>query len=121
MFKLDRLATALGCVVLVAATMPAAQAATRSVEFSRTVFESRCLAQGGIMDAGAGGLICETADAAVRCDFVSLNLANCDWEGVDHQRGVNRLIGMADAESMSEGGGGNGSGGLRWKHRVVKF
>lgn len=90
-----------------AAVLPA-QAATRSVDISIATFADRCIAQGGAFSDANPSFACQTATTAVVCDFVTINLADCEWAGIDNQIAVNRLLGMADAESLSSIGAKTG-------------
>lgn len=121
MIRSTHLTTAFACAAMIFAAMPAAQAASRSVEFSQTVFQNRCLAQGGSIHTGASTILCQTAEIEVRCDFVEINLAECNWAGIDNKPSVNRIIGMASAEALSGEEGGPGAGRPRWRNKVIRF
>lgn len=121
MTKLSLPLLALMCGAALLASSPA-YAASRSVEFSKTNFTNRCLAQGGSVRAQTDTILCGTSAIEVRCHFVEMNLADCTWPGIDNQTSVNRIIGIAAAVSAGENdGGGTGGKRPRWSHNVIKF
>ncbi len=115
--------TAAGLVFAILFAAAPAQAATRNVEIGMDTFASRCVEQGGQFDSAAALLSCQTASVRVDCAFVDQSAAECSWPGIDNRVAVNRLIGMAPSESLSDGDGGVAKKGgfklpnlpLKWK------
>lgn len=101
------IAFALASIAGLAAAMPA-QAATRSVDIGISLFADRCMDQGGIFSDANPSFACETATTVVICGFLSVNQAECEWAGIDNQIAVNRLLGMAPAESLATMSGHGG-------------
>ena len=119
MTKTFALALAIASIGLVAA-MPA-QAATRSVDIGIATFADRCADQGGIFSDANPTFACETASTAVVCAFVSINQADCEWAGIDNQIAVNRLLGMAQAESLASIGAKASGGGIKKPNFPIKW
>ncbi|KQX38912.1 hypothetical protein ASD04_09710 [Devosia sp. Root436] len=130
-------AFAIASIAGFAAAMPA-QAATRSVDIHPELFASRCIAQGGAIAAANPTLACQTPETTIVCSFMTLNIARCEWPGIEGQVAVNRIIGMQDAEAVGgssgaikKGGGfklpdlpldnGNGGGGIDLPDLPIKW
>lgn len=101
-----------------------AQAATREVDIGMETFANRCIDQGGVFAADMPVLTCLVASVQVDCTFLDTHYAECSWPGIDNRVAVNRLIGMADASTLSGGGGSAGGKGggidlpdfpIKWK------
>ena len=103
MNKTFAIAFAISSIAGFAAALPA-QAATRSVDIGISTFADRCIDQGGLFRDANPTFACEMTTNAVVCDFNSLNQADCEWTGIDNQLAVNRLLGMAVAESLASTG-----------------
>ena len=95
-------AFAAGLVLAALITAAPAQAATRQVDIGMQTFADRCVEQGGLFQASAPLLSCETASVRVDCTFIDEAAAECVWPGIDNRVAVNRLIGMGSAESIHE-------------------
>lgn len=96
-----KFAFAAGLVLATLIAAAPAQAATRQVDIGMQTFADRCLDQGGLFQAGDTVLSCETASVRVDCIFFD-GAAECSWPGIDNRVAVNRLIGMASAESLHD-------------------
>lgn len=115
--------TAAGLVLATLFAAAPAQAATRNVEIGMDTFASRCVAQGGQVAGAAALLSCQTASVRVDCAFIDRSAAECSWPGIDNRVAVNRLLGMAPSESLSDSAGGVAKKGgfklpdlpLKWK------
>ncbi|WP_240231124.1 hypothetical protein [Devosia lacusdianchii] len=117
MSKTFAFAFAIATLAGLAASVPT-QAATRAVDFGPTSFANRCAAQGGVIADASPTFACQTPVVEVVCSFVRINLAHCEWPGIDNQIAVNRIIGLPSSYSLSSGGGagaalGGGGGGFK--------
>lgn len=97
-----------------------AQAGQGTVMLGGSNFADRCTNNGGELFGIEAGYGCHLGTTQVECIFAGA-YADCQWNGVQNQIKVVRLIGMLDAESIAtpggggvipqQGGGGNGGGG----------
>ncbi|MGB3337013.1 MAG: hypothetical protein WBA73_07540 [Devosia sp.] len=124
MTKTFTIAFAAASFAALAAIVPA-QAATRSVDINVQLFADRCAAQGGAFAGADAAFACETPDNVIVCSFLTLNNADCEWQGIEGQVAVNRIIGMQDAVavdgsdsvagSVKKGGGFKNDLPIKWK------
>ena len=84
--------------------MSQAQAGAGAYQLGSSAFESRCEANGG--DFSPAGS-CDLGSLQIECDFVGATTW-CEWDGAQNARGVSRVLGLAMAESLSEGSAGAG-------------
>jgi hypothetical protein len=97
-----------------------AQAGQGIVMLGGSSFADRCTENGGELFGIERGYGCDLGTTLVECTFAGAHAA-CEWNGVQNQIKVVRLIGMLDAQSISsqgfgdaplkQQGGGNGGGG----------
>lgn len=81
-----------------------AQAGAGAYQLGSSAFESRCEANGGdFYPAGS----CDLGNLQIECDFVGA-ATWCEWDGAQNARGVSRVLGLAEAESLSEQSAGKG-------------
>ena len=86
------------------AGVSSAQAGAGAYQLSNGAFADRCEAYGG--DFYAAGT-CDLGALQIECDFVGAQTW-CEWDGAQNARGVSRVLGLAMAESLSEGSTGGG-------------
>ena len=110
--------TMLALVVVAAGLAGAGQAhaGQGSVMLGSTGFAERCDANGGALHDTADGYACELQTTLVTCTFAGA-WADCQWNGRQNKLEVVRLIGMLQAESLSDRGsfgrGGKKPGGVQ--------
>jgi hypothetical protein len=78
-----------------------AQAGAGSYMLGSSTFEDRCEANGGDVFDIDGGLGCDLGGLEIGCAFAGAQ-TYCEWDGAQNARGVGRVLGVAQAQSLSE-------------------
>ena len=105
-----KLTFALIAIVAGLAGVSQAQAGAGAYQIGSGAFADRCVDNGGdFFPAGS----CDLGNVQIECDFVGAQTF-CEWEGPQNARGVSRVLGVAMAESITDGStGGKKKGGVK--------